>query len=337
MSGNATVIVNPLPVKFPLSTSGNGEYCASDAGVSVILNNSQIGVNYFLKKVGATTGINMDGTGSPLIYPNQTAGTYIIIATDTATACVDTMVGTATIIVNALPVANAGLDVPICIGDAIDLGASGGTQYVWSPATGLNSTTIANPTANPTVTTQYTVTVTDDKGCTDVDDVSVTVNLIPSIGLTDNLINHLAYLGNNVVITASPTTYNSYTFFENSVNVQSGPKYVYETTKLVSPTWIYVIAEENNCYSPKDSIWINIRPIPNAFTPDDDSFNSLFLQGVNLEVWNRWGESIYKGDDGWDGKYNGKIVAKGTYFYAIRVSESNIIKGTVTVISNISE
>lgn len=337
MLGNATVIVNPLPIKFALSTSGNGEYCASDAGVSIILNSSQIGVNYFLQKIGASTGINKEGTGSALIFPNQTAGTYIIIATDTATGCLDTMSGNATIIVNALPVANAGLDVPICIGSSIGLSASGGTQYVWSPATGLNSTTIANPTANPTVTTQYTVTVTDDKGCTDVDDVSVTVNLIPSVSLTDNLINHLGYLGNNIVFTATPTTYNSYTFFENTTNVQSGPSNVYQTTKLISPTCIYVIAEENNCYSPKDSICVNIHAIPNAFTPDGDSYNSLFMQGVNLEIWNRWGESIYKGTAGWDGKYKGKIVSKGTYFYAIRVSESNIIKGTVTVISNIEE
>jgi len=56
--------------------------------------------------------------------------------------------------------------------------ASGGTPlytYSWTPTTGLNDASIANPTASPAVTTPYTVTVTDSKGCTDSDDVTVTV------------------------------------------------------------------------------------------------------------------------------------------------------------------
>lgn len=47
---------------------------------------------------------------------------------------------------------------------------------VWSPATGLSATDIANPTASPTVTTDYTVEVTSNNtGCTITDQVTVTV------------------------------------------------------------------------------------------------------------------------------------------------------------------
>ena len=56
--------------------------------------------------------------------------------------------------------------------------ASGGTPlytYSWMPTTGLDNASIANPTASPAVNTTYTVTVTDSKGCTDSDDVTVTV------------------------------------------------------------------------------------------------------------------------------------------------------------------
>jgi hypothetical protein len=77
-----------------------------------------------------------------------------------------------------LPVAYAGSDVTIYIGYpplSTQLQASGGVTYSWSPATGLSDPNIYNPIAQPGVTTTYTVTVTDENGCTDTDDVTVTV------------------------------------------------------------------------------------------------------------------------------------------------------------------
>ncbi|MBK6937886.1 MAG: SprB repeat-containing protein [Chitinophagaceae bacterium] len=50
-----------------------------------------------------------------------------------------------------------------------------GTQYDWSPRTGLNDTTIYNPVASPVLTTEYIVKIT--KGlCVDYDTVLVNVN-----------------------------------------------------------------------------------------------------------------------------------------------------------------
>ncbi|MCB9022226.1 MAG: gliding motility-associated C-terminal domain-containing protein [Chitinophagales bacterium] len=48
-------------------------------------------------------------------------------------------------------------------------------DIVWSPATGLSSTTVEDPYASPVVTTTYTVTVTDGSGCTADTTVTVTV------------------------------------------------------------------------------------------------------------------------------------------------------------------
>lgn len=56
-------------------------------------------------------------------------------------------------------------------------------SYAWSPAAGLSSTTVANPTANPTITTTYTVVVTDANGCTATDMITVTVNPTPVVSL----------------------------------------------------------------------------------------------------------------------------------------------------------
>lgn len=79
--------------------------------------------------------------------------------------------------VKATPRAYAGEDVSICAGrgDSVQLNASGGVSYSWSPSTGLNSTTIANPVARPTTTTTYTVTVTNLGGCQATDQVTIYV------------------------------------------------------------------------------------------------------------------------------------------------------------------
>jgi hypothetical protein len=84
--------------------------------------------------------------------------------------------------VNPSTTADAGADQEVCEGGSVEIGgsptASGGTSpytYSWSPTTGLDDHTIANPTASPASTTTYCVTVTDDNGCTDTDCTVVTV------------------------------------------------------------------------------------------------------------------------------------------------------------------
>ncbi|MGN6294388.1 MAG: T9SS type A sorting domain-containing protein [Chitinophagaceae bacterium] len=92
------------------------------------------------------------------------------------------------------------LDLPtmnnatICKGESVTIGNPGinGVTYSWSPATGLSSTTVAQPVANPLATQTYTLTVTyyDAFGsplCTKTGDVTVTVNA-PTITMSDETI-----------------------------------------------------------------------------------------------------------------------------------------------------
>lgn len=68
--------------------------------------------------------------------------------------------------------------------------------------------------------------------------------------------------------------------------------------------------------------------IPNAFSPNNDGLNDLFLphlysfeELVNMSIYNRWGQKIYEGVDGWDGTFMGKPVQMGSYLYKIEIRE----------------
>jgi hypothetical protein len=84
-----------------------------------------------------------------------------------------------TITVNALPIISAGSDVTICEGDSTHLNATGGVIYVWDFDLTLSNFLIGDPWAKPLVTTTYTVEGTDVNGCTNADDVVVSVNPAP--------------------------------------------------------------------------------------------------------------------------------------------------------------
>ena len=84
--------------------------------------------------------------------------------------------------------ATAGNSSSVCPGQSVNLGGSptavGGSgtfTYSWTPSTGLNSASVANPVATPTVQTKYTVTINDGAGCIRSDSVKIFMNPVPTI------------------------------------------------------------------------------------------------------------------------------------------------------------
>ncbi|MFZ4402361.1 MAG: choice-of-anchor L domain-containing protein [Bacteroidales bacterium] len=64
-------------------------------------------------------------------------------------------------------------------------GGAGALNYTWSPAAGLDSTTIYNPICTPAATTVYTVIVNDNTGCPGSStSLTVTVNPQPDVSFT---------------------------------------------------------------------------------------------------------------------------------------------------------
>ncbi|MBL0308410.1 MAG: choice-of-anchor L domain-containing protein [Bacteroidetes bacterium] len=93
-------------------------------------------------------------------------------------------------------------DSTLCSGQSTQLTASGAAVYAWSPSTGLNSSSIANPIASPTSTTTYTVTMTAGS-CVKILSKTISVsNLSTSITASPN---GLVCNGGSVQLTASNT------------------------------------------------------------------------------------------------------------------------------------
>ncbi|MFA6923575.1 MAG: PKD domain-containing protein [Bacteroidales bacterium] len=96
------------------------------------------------------------------------------------------------------------------------------------------------------------------------------------------------------------------------------------------------VSTNDGCFDTYSKDVIVDLEIPNAFTPDGDGINDVFLKYQPLIIVNRWGQTLYEGVDGWDGTYNGKEVLPGTYFYILTLKDaennSRKVYGSVTLI-----
>ena len=130
-----------------------------------------------------TTYLNNPNSLTPIARP-PTTQRYILAVYDVQ-GCPKP--GLDTVIVTVLPevVAFAGRDTTVVVSQPLQLNASGGITYSWSPATGLSSTTIPNPIANYTVGSnqiRYRLIAKDLGNCPDTAFINVRVfQTAPSI------------------------------------------------------------------------------------------------------------------------------------------------------------
>lgn len=106
-------------------------------------------------------------------FPTATMD-YIATATD-GYGCEDS--DTLTVVVNLLPIVNAGTDQSVCTGTSVTFNATGAPTLVWNNG-------VTNGTAfNATAAGSYIVTGTDTNGCIDRDTLVLTLFSTPSINL----------------------------------------------------------------------------------------------------------------------------------------------------------
>ena len=113
---------------------------------------------------------------NPVAHPNFTTN-YILTATDTL-GCPKPSYDTIKVTVLPKVKAFAGRDTMIVFGQPLQLKASGGENYLWTPSTYLNNTAVSNPVAkiNGIIDSiRYKVYITDLQGC--LDSASVLVKI----------------------------------------------------------------------------------------------------------------------------------------------------------------
>ena len=73
--------------------------------------------------------------------------------------------------------------------------------------------------------------------------------------------------------------------------------------------------------------------VPTAFTPYiKDGLNDVFLERRDVVIFDRYGQKVFEGMNGWDGTdYNGRMVDPGVFFYKA-VINGVTFRGTIEVV-----
>jgi hypothetical protein len=157
-----TVTVNPLPT------------VVANATATTVCENSPV----TLSGSGAVS-YTWDNSVMDAVAFNPTATTtYMVTGTD-ANGC--TATDMITVNVNAAPVVVANTTATaVCAGSPVTLNGSGAVTYSWT------NSVMDNVAFNPAATATYTVTGTDANGCTNTDEITITVNPLPTVTASSN-------------------------------------------------------------------------------------------------------------------------------------------------------
>lgn len=248
----------------------------------------------------------------------------------------------------------------ICLGDTIEVNAdvinsTAQLTFDWQPEDSIiqGQTTTRILTA-PKDTTWFTLLTISSTGCEDFDSSLVEVAVPAFDSVTIITESDSAYRGQKIQLSTDRNEPNLVYQWEpanlmdnpNSPN----PTITIQNTTIVTLTIIdlntgcEVFAEkrlkvyEINCAEPEIFI-------PSAFTPNGDNNNDVFyvrgsnLYSIELEIYNRWGELVFRTDDlnsGWDGTYNGREADPGVFVYHLKAvcldKQEYFTKGNLTLI-----
>lgn len=240
---------------------------------------------------------------------------------------------------------NAGIDTGYCYGleGGPQIGAQNNTNtshsFNWSPGFGLNDSLAANPIATPSITTIYTLTVSD-VFCPD----NITQVTVSAFGPPVTNAGRDTIIDEGSTITLNGT--GGIVFWWNpDYNIKYRSSNQPDVWPITTTTYYLWTSDQHGCTN-QDDVTIEVRNgntlfFYSAFTPNNDGDNDFFYIGNvekfpenSLKVYNRYGKLIYSATNyvnTWDGTYLGTEVPTGTYFYIFDDGKNQKHKGTVTI------
>lgn len=206
------------------------------------------------------TWIYHDGTTvnakQPPVKTYSQPGTYPVKLVVDNNGCKDTVSKMITVHanpVNVLPVQEA----LVCRASAYRLTASGGSSYVWTPATGLSATTGSTVMAAPQQDTRYSVTATTDKGCSRTESILLKVAQPFMVQLAPEAV---ICAGKPITLTASGAT--SYEWIGNTTGLSSTS--VSNPVAQPASSSIYTVVGKDayQCFTDTATISVRVQPLP---------------------------------------------------------------------------
>jgi gliding motility-associated-like protein len=299
--------------------------------------------------------VTVSGGNAPFTYawstsPSQTtatatglaAGSYSVTVVD-ANGCSQTATVSVSVD-NSLAANLSPVDVS-CFGlsdGSVDLTPSGGSPpytFLWSNASVSEDLAGLQPGT-------YTVTVTDNAGCTATGSVVISQPAAISVNLgTDRTIDQ----GQTITLNSTVTPPGTYTYLWQPPtgldNPMSGSPQASPATTTV---YTLTVTDGNGC-SAQDDIIVEVVPpavilLPSAFTPNGDGLNDYFFDPADvsveiilLTIYNRWGDAIYSSALPWDGNGYGQAQPIGSYVFDVEVrfagtTLTNSYRGNVTLL-----
>jgi gliding motility-associated-like protein len=178
----------------------------------------------------------------------------------------------------------------------------------------------------------YTNTLKAASGCDSV--VTLNLTLSPKVNLGPD---KSICAGDSILL--NPGAFSQYLWQDNTTT----PSY---TVKAPGTYWVTVI-DQNGCMT-SDTVIVKFggcfdSKIPNTFTPNGDGINDVWnINGLQdfpqctVFIYSRWGQLIFRSTGyakAFDGTYDGKKLAVGTYYYIINLGGAlPQLSGFVTLI-----
>ncbi|TCD12507.1 T9SS type B sorting domain-containing protein [Pedobacter frigidisoli] len=360
-----TVTVNPKPT-VPTVASSSVSVCTGSTAVLTVTS-PQTGVvyNWYTTPTGGT----IVGTGTNFTTPPVTAnGTYYVEGTNgSCTSASRTPVNVIALPVPTAPASATAANGTICAGSTTILTVNNPTTgliYRWYAASSggtmlAEGVTFTTP-ALTTSTTYYVESIAVG-GCASPTRTAVAVTVLPVLArpvvvVQETTINSVNFAWSPVSgATAYEVSLDNGSTWVNPTNGSTGTSYLVIGLKPDQSVTIIVRARgQIDCQTSANSVPVTGKAtnpfgnqifIPNAFTPNNDGKNDIFLIFGNtiasskMSIYTQWGQLIFQSDNmatGWDGTFKGINQPIGVYVYMVEVTFSDgtttMRKGTVTLI-----
>lgn len=269
------------------------------------------------------------------------AGVYTIVVTD-ASGCMDSLT------INLQPLVpiqvNAGIDTAYCEGlGPVVLTGTGASGYQWRDQSGNILGNSVNLTVNPSPGVHIYILTGTSGGCQDNDTVIVTVypGAFADAGADASVLQ-----GQSTQIGGNPSgpagsTFNWMPTEGLSSNTISNPV----STPVINMLYYLTVTTPDGCVA-TDSVRVIILPdilFPDGITPNGDGKNDEWIidnihlfPGCLVEIYNRWGQLLFSSPgytERWDGRYEGKLLPVGTYYYVIDLNDERYepFTGPITI------